>query len=43
VLAPLTGAAGVEKEILTALVAIPVIGGVWWFVRRIRRRIDRDP
>jgi uncharacterized membrane-anchored protein len=41
-LAPLAGAAGVEKEILTALVAIPVIGGVWWFVRRIRRRIDRD-
>jgi uncharacterized membrane-anchored protein len=39
-LAPVAGAAGVEKETLTALVAVPVIAGVWWFVRRIRRRIE---
>lgn len=39
-LTPLTGRAGVEKEILTALVAVPVILGVWWFVHRMRRRID---
>jgi uncharacterized membrane-anchored protein len=38
-LAPFAGAVGVKKEILTALVAVPVIAGVWWFVRRIRRRI----
>jgi uncharacterized membrane-anchored protein len=41
-LAPVAIAAGVAKEILTALVALPTIAGVWWFVRRIRRRIDKD-
>lgn len=41
--APLAGVAGVDKEIATALVAVPVIAGVWWFVRRIRRRIEREP
>ncbi len=40
-LAPLAIAVSVKKEILTALVAAPVIAAVWWFVRRIRRRIDQ--
>jgi uncharacterized membrane-anchored protein len=40
--APLAGAAGVGKDILTAAMAIPVIACVWWFVHRIRRRIERD-
>jgi uncharacterized membrane-anchored protein len=39
-LAPVAGAAGVGKDTLTALLVVPVIGAVWWFVRRIRRRIE---
>jgi uncharacterized membrane-anchored protein len=39
-LVPFAAAAGLAKETLTALVAIPVIAGVWWFIRRIRRRIE---
>ena len=38
-LAPLAARAGLDKTALTALVALPIIAGVWWFVRRIRARI----
>jgi uncharacterized membrane-anchored protein len=36
---PVTEVTGVSKGILTALVTLPVVGLVWWMVRRIRRRI----
>ena len=38
-LAPFAGTLGVDKTTLTAIVALPVILGVWCFVRRIRRTI----
>ena len=41
-LTPIALAVSVKKEILTALIAVPVIAGVWWFIRRIRRRIEHD-
>jgi len=37
---PLTEATGVSKGMLTALVTLPVVGLVWWMVRRIRKRIE---
>ncbi|GMG84693.1 DUF3422 domain-containing protein [Paralimibaculum aggregatum] len=39
-LVPLAKAAGISKELLTAAVAVPVIAGVWAFVRRIRKGIE---
>ena len=42
-LSPIAHMAGVEKEILAALIAIPVVASVWWFVSRIRRRIEAGP
>ncbi|MDK3072348.1 DUF3422 domain-containing protein [Sedimentitalea sp. JM2-8] len=36
---PVTELTGVSKGMLTALVTLPVVGLVWWMVRRIRRRI----
>ncbi|NDW44754.1 DUF3422 family protein [Ruegeria sp. PrR005] len=36
---PLTGL-GVSKGMLTAAVTLPVVAGVWWSVRRIRRRLE---
>ncbi len=39
-LAPFGPALGIDKTVLTALVTVPVIGGVWWFVRRIRNRLE---
>lgn len=36
---PLTGL-GVSKGVLTAAVTLPVVAGVWWSVRRIRRRLE---
>ncbi|MEM7546218.1 MAG: DUF3422 domain-containing protein [Pseudomonadota bacterium] len=41
ILAPLTGTAGVDKSTTTALLALPVIGAVWWAVRRIRKRWEK--
>lgn len=38
-LAPLAARAGWSKATVTALVALPIIAAVWWFVRRIRARI----
>ncbi|SDE17021.1 DUF3422 family protein [Ruegeria marina] len=31
---------GVSKGMLTALVTLPVVAGVWWSIRRIRRRLE---
>ncbi|WP_164657890.1 DUF3422 family protein [Tropicibacter sp. Alg240-R139] len=36
---PLT-ATGLSKGMITALVTLPVVGLVWWMVRRIRKRIE---
>ncbi len=38
---PLT-AAGISKGTLTALITVPVIGLVWWSVRRIRNRLEKS-
>ena len=43
-LAPVAKSLGLDKPVLMALVTIPVIGAVWWFVRRIRNRVAKsDP
>ena len=36
---PLANAVGLSKGNLTALVTLPVVGLVWWMVRRIRKRM----
>jgi len=41
-LAPFAGPLGVSKTVLTAAIALPVIGAVWLFVRRVRKRLDRE-
>ena len=41
-LAPLALAAGLDKAVVTALIAVPVIAGVWWFVHGIRRRLGAE-
>lgn len=41
VLAPFAAQIGIEKDTATAIATVPVVLGVWWFVRRIRRRIER--
>lgn len=40
VLYPLTEATGLSKGMLTALVTLPVVGLVWWMIRRLRRGIE---
>jgi len=40
-LAPLEARLGIDKTILTAGVTLPIILAVWWFVRRIRRGLNR--
>lgn len=37
---PVAEAAGVSKGILTAAVTLPVLGVVWWMVRRLRRHLE---
>ena len=39
VLYPLTELTGLSKGLLTAAVTLPVVGLVWWAVRRVRKRI----
>lgn len=39
--APFAGPFGASKEIATAALALPVIGAVWWSVRRIREKWER--
>ncbi len=41
-LAPLEAAIGLSKETLTALLALPVILGVWASVHRVRKTLERD-
>ena len=36
---PLAGVLGVGKGVLTAVITVPVVGAVWWMVRRIRARM----
>ncbi|SEO43381.1 Uncharacterized membrane-anchored protein [Salinihabitans flavidus] len=36
---PLTGPLGITKGALTAVLTLPVVGIVWWMVRRIRARL----
>ena len=40
-LAPMANAVGIDKTSATALAALPIIAGVWWFVRRIRNGIEK--
>jgi len=40
--APFAAMLGLEKSTLTALIALPVILGVWLFVRQVRRALDRE-
>ncbi|WP_050928062.1 DUF3422 family protein [Aestuariivita boseongensis] len=37
---PLSDASGVSSGLLTALVTLPVVGLVWWLIRRIRKQIE---
>lgn len=37
---PLSQPTGLSKEMLTAIVALPVVLLVWWMVRRIRRKLE---
>ena len=39
---PLSEPLGLSKGMITALVTIPVVGLVWWMIRRIRRQMERD-
>ncbi len=41
VVAPLAAKGGMDKTTITALLAIPVIGAVWWAVRRIREKWEK--
>lgn len=38
---PLAEAVGVSKTLLLAILTLPVVLLVWWFVRRIRKRISK--
>ena len=42
VLAPVADSIGVSKGEATAIVTIPMILGVWWFVRRIRAKLEKE-
>lgn len=37
---PFSGPLGLSKEMLTAIVALPVVGIVWWMIHRIRSKLD---
>ncbi|WP_371154708.1 DUF3422 family protein [Jannaschia sp. 2305UL9-9] len=37
---PLAGGVGMSKEMLTAIAVLPVVGAVWWVVRRIRKGME---
>ena len=40
---PAAAATGHSKGMLTAVLTLPVVAGVWWAIRRIRRRIEGEP
>ncbi|MCC1492590.1 DUF3422 family protein [Cognatishimia sp. F0-27] len=42
VLYPIADAIGLSKEMMTALVALPVVGVVWLMIRRIRHAVERS-
>ena len=37
---PASGPLGVSKGVLTALITLPVVVAVWWFLRRLRRESE---
>lgn len=37
---PLSETLGVSKGMITAVVTLPVVGAVWWMVRKLRKKID---
>lgn len=37
---PLTEPTGLSKEMLTAIVALPVVVAVWWMIKRVREKLD---
>ncbi|WP_299933223.1 DUF3422 family protein [uncultured Pelagimonas sp.] len=37
---PLAGAVGLSKGMMTALLVLPVVGLVWWMIRRIKHKVD---
>jgi uncharacterized membrane-anchored protein len=39
-LAPVGHAAGLDKSVLTAMLVIPMVLGVWSFMRRVKKRIE---
>ncbi|MGB3406970.1 MAG: DUF3422 domain-containing protein [Jannaschia sp.] len=39
---PLGAQAGISKEMVSALVVLPVVAAVWWIVRRIRKGMDAE-
>lgn len=38
---PVSEALGLSKEMLTALVTLPVVVAVWWMVRRLRQAVEK--
>jgi len=36
---PLAGVMGMSKGMLISLITLPVVGAVWWMVRRLRKRL----
>ena len=41
-IAPFAESLGLDKSASLALVTIPIVLGVWWFVRRIRAQLEKD-
>ncbi len=37
---PLAGAIGLSKGMMTALLVLPVVGAVWWMIRRIKHKVE---
>jgi uncharacterized membrane-anchored protein len=39
ILFPLSVPLGISKGVITAAVTLPVVLGVWWMIRRLRKKI----
>ena len=39
---PVAARADVSKDMVTALVVLPVVAAVWWVVRRIRKSVEKN-
>lgn len=37
------GARNIDPNVIVALAALPTVGGVWWFLRRLKESISNDP